>query len=94
MADDFDDDDFEETEVHIMIEPREDALSKLGIDSEAFEEALADAIDRRFEMIDGLSADAEIPAIEEMPVAIGTRTFALKELADVSISDDEDDESE
>lgn len=92
MADDFDDDDFEETEVHIMIEPREDALSKLGIDSVAFEEALADAIDRRFEMIDGLSADAEIPPIEDMPVAIGTRTFALNELADVMIS--EGDESE
>jgi hypothetical protein len=46
-------------------------------------------------MIDGLGDDDEIPPIEETPVAIGDRTFALKELADVVISDDEDfDESE
>ena len=91
MADDFDDDDFEETEVHIMIEPRDDALARLGIDLDTFEEALSSAIDRRFEMIDGLGADDEIPPIEDTPVAIGDRTFALKELADVSITDDEDD---
>ena len=90
MTEEFDDD-FEETEVHIMIEPRDDALSKLGIDLDTFEEALSNAIDRRFEMIDQLGDDDEIPPIEETPVAIGNRTFALKELADVSISDDEDD---
>lgn len=94
MADDFDDDDFEETEVHIMIEPRDDALARLGIDLDTFEEALSIAIDRRFEMIDRLGADDEIPPIEDTPVTFGDRTFALKELADVSISDDEDDESE
>jgi len=93
MADEHDDDDFEETEVHIMIEPREDALSRQGIDLDTFEEALSNAIDRRFEMIDGLGDDDEIPPIEEMPVAIGDRTFALKELADVMISES-DDESE
>ena len=96
MAADFDDDDdFEESEVHILIEPREDAIAKLGIDLDTFEEALSNAIDRRFEMIDSLGDDDEIPPIEETPVAIGDRTFALKELADVVISDDEDfDESE
>jgi hypothetical protein len=94
MTEDYDDDDFEETEVHIMIEPREEALAKLGVDLDTFEEALSNAIDRRFEMIDGLGVDDEIPPIEDTPVAIGDRTFALKELADVSISDDEDDESE
>lgn len=92
MSEEFDDDDFEETEVHIMIEPREDAIAKLGIDLDTFEEALTQAIDRRFEMIDGLGDDDEIPPIEDTPVAIGDRTFALRELADVVISDDGDDD--
>ncbi|MBA3312131.1 MAG: hypothetical protein M3552_17960 [Planctomycetota bacterium] len=91
MTDDFDDDDFEETEVHIMIEPREDAIAKLGVDLDAFEEALSKAIDKRFEMIDGLGDEDEIPPIEETPITIGDRTFALKELADIVITDDEDD---
>ncbi len=91
MTDDFDDDDFEETEVHIMIEPREDAIAKLGIDLDTFEEALSKAIDSRFEMIDGLGDEDEIPPIEDTPVTIGDRVFPLKDLADVVITDDEDD---
>jgi hypothetical protein len=92
MTDDSDDD-LEETEVHIMIEPRDEALAKLGIDLDAFEEALSNAIDQRFEMIDRLGEEDEIPPIEDLPVTIGERTFPLRELADVAITEG-DDESE
>lgn len=94
MDDDFDDDDGGE-ELRITIEPRDEALEALGIDIDAFEEALEPAIDRFHKMIDGLDDAEDAPPIEDMPVRIGDRSYRLGDLADVSIAEaGEFDESE
>ena len=80
----------EEDEVEVLIEPREEALQRHGISPEAFEEALADAIDEYHEKIERLGDDDEAPAVGAMPVRISGREFRLDELADVHISDEEE----
>lgn len=82
-------DDFEdEEEVEILIEPREEVLQQHGISVEAFEEALADAIDEYHERVDRLGDDDDVPAVGEMTVRVNNREFRLDELADVSVSDE------
>ena len=82
------DDDYSEDEVEVMIVPREDALERVGVSAEAFEEALADAIDKYHELIEGLADDDDAPPVEDMPVKIGDRSFRLGDLAEVQISDE------
>lgn len=84
----FDDEEFEEDEIAIRIEPKEEVLEQYGISFEAFEEALGNAIDAHEAKLDTLGDDEETPGIEEMNVRISDRDFLLRELADISISDD------
>ena len=81
-------DDDPDVEVQITIVPREDVIDQLGIDPEAFEEAMSKSLDDRFELIDSLGDDEDYPPIEEMPVTIGDRTFRLEEIAEIHISED------
>ncbi|MGC1273419.1 MAG: hypothetical protein WBC44_06895 [Planctomycetaceae bacterium] len=83
-------DDFEEDEeeVEILIEPREEVLQQHGITIEAFEEALADAIDEYHEQVDRLGDDEDVPGVGEMTVRVKDREFRLDELAEVHVSDE------
>ena len=72
----FDDDEDESgQEVEVMIVAREEVLEKLGIDPEAFEEALPDAIDKYHDMVEALDDEADAPPLEDMAVQIGERAF-------------------
>lgn len=89
-----DDEDEAGDEVEVMIMPREDVLEGLGIDPDAFEEALPAAIDRYHEMVDALGGDDDVPPLEDMAVKIGDRSFRLGDIAEVSVSDDGADDGE
>lgn len=84
----YDEDEFEEQEIAIRIEPKEEVLEQHGISFEAFEEALGNAIDAHEAKLDSLGEDEDTPSIEEMNIRIGDRDFLLRELADISISED------
>jgi len=89
MTDGFDEE-CDSGDLRITVEPREEAMARFGIDSQSFEEALWRAFDH-FEKIVQLQGDqADIPAIEEWPIVVGNRTFLVKEIADVTVSNDED----
>lgn len=83
----FDDEDESEQEVEVMIVAREETLEKLGIQPEAFEEALPDAIDKYHDMVESLDDEADAPPLEDMAVQIGARSFRLGDLAEVSVSE-------
>ena len=91
---DFDDfeDETSDDEVEVMIVPREEALERLGVAQEAFEDALADAIDKYHEMIEGLSDEEDAPSVEDMPVTIGDRSYRLGDLAEIEIADGREEE--
>ena len=61
---------------------------------DAFEEALARAIDEYAEAVESAAEDEEVPGFEEMPVHIGNQTFRVTELADITISSDYDDDDD
>lgn len=83
----YDDEDEAEQEVEVMIVAREEALEKLGINPEAFEEALPDAIDKYHELVEALDDDTDAPPLEDMSVQIGERSYRLGDLAEVSVSE-------
>ena len=85
-----DDDDWDEDEVEVRIEPRDDVLERHGISPEEFEDALATAIDEYHERVDALAPEDEIPGIGEMTLRLAGRTFRLDELAHVQISEEEE----
>ncbi len=89
-----DDEDESEDEVEVMIMPRDDVLEKLGIDPDAFEDALPKAIDQYHEIVDGLGADEDAPDLEDMAVKIGDQSFRLGDIAEVSVSEGGLDEEE
>ena len=84
----YDDGEFEEEEIAIRIEPKDEVLEQYGISFESFEEALGDAIDAHEARLDALAEGDEAPGIEDMNIRIGDREFRLSELADISISDE------
>ena len=83
----FDDEDDAEDEVEVMIMPRDDVLEKLGIDLDAFEDALPNAIDQYHELVEGLGDAEDAPVLEDMAVKIGDRSFRLGDIAEVTISE-------
>lgn len=90
----FDDDDEAGDEVEVMIVAREEMLESLGIDPQAFEDALPGAIDKYHEMVEGLPDENDAPPLEDMAVRIGDRSYRLGDIAEVSISDGDDYEEE
>ena len=83
--DDFDD---EDDEVEVLIEPKDEVLQQHGISPEAFEEAIARAIDEYHEQVERLGDDDEVPGVGDMIVRVNGREFRLEELADVQFSDE------
>ena len=88
----FDDEDGAEDEVEVMIVPREEVLEGLGIDADAFEEALPDAIDKYHALIEKLDHEDDAPPLEDMAVKIGDRSYRLGDIAEVTVSEGGDDE--
>lgn len=96
MSDEQEFDEGDETmyEVHVEFEPYEERLEELGISLDAFEEALARAIDEHFDQVDAATSEESVPEVEDMQIQIGGKTYRITELADISISSDYDEEDD
>jgi hypothetical protein len=96
-----------EGEVEITFQPREEALAELGVDLEAFESALLDALDAH----EALAAESDdpdaTPAFENIMLDLAGKKVRLGDIADVEVSagfdalgldeidlDEEDDETD
>lgn len=73
-------------EFEISIEPFEDELFKLGIDRQAFDSALFEAIEKHHALVlDEKRSEEEIPPLGEMELVFGGVIFKLGALANVEI---------
>ena len=95
-GDDLDDeiDDGDEESVEISIEPRQEILDSLGVEPEEFEETLAKALDEFEAFVEGLPDDADLPTIDEAPITLRGRTFALGDVAEIEILGDDEGEGD
>lgn len=100
------DKDEDEGEIEITFHPREEALKELGVDLEAFESALLDALDAHEEMVSGEDPETA-PSFENITLELAGKPVRLGDVADVEMTigdlddddefdddDDEDDDAE
>ena len=92
-----DEEDDDEGEIEITFHPREEALKELGVDLEAFEAALLDALDAHEEMVSGGDPETA-PSFENITLELAGKPVRLGDVADVEMTlgdlDDDDEEDD
>ena len=88
---DDEDDDAEEGEFEITIEPRDEALEAAGISPEEFETALMEALEAREEFAIAYDGETDsFPELEETQLRIKGTSYRLGDLAEIDVHDTTD----
>lgn len=87
-----DDDDDIEGEIELQFEPRVDALEMFSIEIEQFETALLEALERHERLCERAVSADEVPDLEDVRLEIDGHDYRLGDLAEITISSDDDEE--